>query len=350
MKTLNYQSMPAELLTPEIMNLVSAIHEYKGKQDLYLDAKPDILASMVSVAKMQSTEASNRIEGISTSEARLHGLMNETTEPKNRSEKEIAGYREDIKLIHENYEHMTLSENVILQMHRDLYRFSVSGHGGKYKATDNTIDEIDEGGRRRVRFQPTSAFETPITMNSLCEEFREAEQRDIIDPTILSALFVLDFLCIHPFQDGNGRMSRLLMLLLLYRSGFLVGQYISLERMIERTKETYYQVLQESSQGWHEGQNSHLPFVRYYLQTLLAAYKDFSERVEAGTTKGFTKTERVSKLLETSLGQWTKADIRRHYPDISDATIELTLAKLLREDEITKIGEKKGTSYTWKRK
>jgi Fic family protein len=350
MKQFNYETMPAELLTAEIMNLVSAIHEYKGKQDLYLAAKPDILESLGSVARVQSTAASNRIEGIFTSDSRLEALMKEITEPRTRPEQEIAGYREVLKLIHESYEHMTPTENLILQMHRDLYRFSPSGHGGKFKATENTIEEKDGQGKRQVRFQPTSAFETPNAMNSLCDEFRKAEQHNIINSAILSAMFVLDFLCIHPFTDGNGRMSRLLMLLILYRSGFMVGKYISLEKLIEDTKETYYQVLQESSRGWHEGQSSYLPFVRYYLQIILAAYKDFSERVEAGTTKGVTKTERISRLLETSLGQWTKSDIRGHYPDISDATIELTLAKLLREDEITKIGEKKGTSYIWKRK
>ncbi len=350
MKEFNYETMPAELLTSEIMNLIAAIHEYKGKQELYLATKPDIFESLLSVAKVQSIGASNRIEGIFTSNARLNRLMKETTEPRNRAEEEIAGYREVLKLIHENYEHMTPSENVMLQMHRDLYRFSASGHGGKYKATENTIEEKDSQGKRQVRFQPTSAFETPEAMSKLSTALRMADAREELNPTIISAMFVLDFLCIHPFSDGNGRMSRLLMLLLLYRSGYMVGKYISLEKLIETTKETYYQVLQESSRGWHEGQNSYLPFVRYYLQIILAAYKDFSERVEAGTAKGVTKTERISKLLESSLGQWTKADLREHYPDISDATIEMTLAKLLREDEITKIGEKKGTSYTWKRK
>lgn len=350
MKTFYYNSMPAELLTPEIMNLVSAIHEYKGKQELYLAAKPDILESLALVARVQSTGASNRIEGISTSDARLDALMKETTAPRNRPEQEIAGYREVLKLIHESYEHMPLSENLILQMHRDLYRFSPNGHGGKFKAVDNAIEEIDGQGKRRIRFQPTSAFETPGAMNNLCNEFRSAELNDLINPTILSAMFVLDFLCIHPFTDGNGRLSRLIMSLLLYRSGYMAGKYISLEKLIEDTKETYYQVLQESSKGWEEDRNTYLPFVRYYLQILLVAYKDFSERVEIGSDKSLTKADRITRLLETSLGQWTKSDIRGHYPDISDATIELTLAKLLREDEITKIGEKKGTSYIWKRK
>jgi Fic family protein len=349
MKIFDYRSMPAELLTPEIMNLVAAIHEYKGKQDLYLSAKPDILTSLVSVAQVQSTGASNRIEGVTTSDARLNVLMKESTTPRNRAEEEIAGYREVLKLVHENYDYMTPTDNVILQMHRDLYRFSVSRHGGKYKANENIIEELDGQGKRRVRFQPLSAVETPEAMSNLCTEWHKAEQQGEISPVILSALFVLDFLCIHPFTDGNGRMSRLLMLLLLYRSGYMVGKYISLEKLIEDTKETYYQVLQESSSGWHEDQNSTLPFIRYCLQIILAAYKDFSERVESGTAKGVTKTDRISKLLAGSLSQWTKSDIRGHYPDISDATIELTLAKLLREDEITKIGEKKGTSYIWKR-
>jgi Fic family protein len=341
--------MPAELLTPEVMNLVSAIHEFKGKQDLYVAAKPDILTSLSSVAKVQSTRASNRIEGIYTSEARLEALMQETTEPTSRPEQEIAGYREVLKLIHENHDHMPPTENVILQMHRDLYRFSSSAQGGKYKVGDNTIEEQDGQGRRRVRFRPVSAFETPGAMEGLCSTLQQSMTEETIDPLILSAMFTLDLLCIHPFNDGNGRMSRLLMLLLLYKAGYLVGKYISLEKLIEETKETYYQALQESSQSWHEGQGSYLPFVRYYLQILVAAYRDFSQRVELSMDKNINKTERISLLLEDSLNRWTKSEIREHYPDISEPTIEMTLAKLLREDEIIKIGEKKGTAYIWKR-
>lgn len=350
MKTFDYSNMPAELLTPEIMNLVSAIHEYKGKQDLFLTAKPVILDSLISVAKIQSTGASNRIEGIATSDVRLNALMNETAEPKNRPEQEIAGYREVLKLVLESYEHMPLSENLILQLHRDLYRFHPSGHGGRYKSTDNAIEETDGDGKRRIRFQPTTAFETPDALSRLCSEFRKAERHGSINPAVLSAMFVLDFLCIHPFTDGNGRLSRLLASLLLYRADYMAGKYVSLEKLVEETKEFYYRALQESSRAWHESQHSYLPFVSYYLQILLAAYKDFSQRVEAGTDKSLSKSERISKLLESSLGQWTKNDIRDHYPDISESTIELALSKLLREDEIVKIGEKKGASYTWKRK
>lgn len=349
MRTFDYHTMPPELLTPEVMNLVSAIHEHKGKQDLFLAVKPDLLTSLVSVARVQSAGASNRIEGISTSKARLKQLMDESTEPKSRSEQEIAGYREVLKLIDENYEYMPPTENVALQMHRDLYTFSGPGFGGRYKSADNIIEELDAQDQKRIRFQPVSAFETPMAMSGLCLEFQKSVQEEAVDPIILSAMFVLDFLCIHPFNDGNGRMSRLMTLLLLYRAGYLVGRYISLEKLIEDTKETYYQVLQESSQGWHESQGTYLPFVRYYLQIILAAYRDFTKRVETVTDKSITKTERVSKLLESSLGRLTKADIREHYPDISETTIEATLAKLLREDEIIKIGEKKGTAYTWKR-
>ena len=349
MRTFDYTHMPAELLTPDIMNLVSAIHEYKGKQDLYLAAKPDILTSLLGVAKVQSVGASNRIEGIATTDGRLDALVKETVEPKNRSEQEIAGYREVLKLIHQNHPYMQPSENLILQMHRDLYRYSPNTLAGKYKNTENAIEERDGQGRRRIRFQPDSVFETPLFMEELCGSLQRPRQEENIDPLILSAMFVLDFLCVHPFNDGNGRMSRLLTLLLLYRAGYMVGQYISLEKLVENTKETYYQTLQESSRGWHEGQGTYLPFVTYYLQIILAAYKDFDERVQSGTSKDLTKSGRISKLLETSLQRWSKADIHNHYPDISESTIELTLAKLIREDEIVKIGEKKGTEYIWKR-
>ena len=345
MRQFDYSKMPEELFTPEIINLIAKIHEYKGKQDLYIAAKPDILEFMVEIAKVQSTEASNRIEGIFTSEARLDALMKETTTPRNRSEQEIAGYREVLKLIHESYDYMKPNTNLILQLHRDLYQFSASGHGGRYKATENTIEEKDSKGQRRIRFQPVSAFETPASMEELFKEFEQAENKEKIDPLVLTSMFVLDFLCIHPFKDGNGRMSRLLTLLLLYRSGYIVGKYVSLEMIIEKTKETYYEVLQESSQGWHTESNSYLPFVKYYLEITLRAYKDFSERVEQAWDENLSKSDRIRNLFEHSIEKWSKKKIQALYPDISIAMIELTLGSLLSEGKIIKIGASKNTAY-----
>ena len=221
-KEFNYREMNSELMVPEIMNLVSKIYEFKGKQELFMRAKPDILKAMLEVAKIQSTGASNRIEGIFTSDARLEELVSKKAEPMNRDEEEIAGYREVLNTIHENYDYISLRSSVILQLHRDLYSFHPSTNGGRYKNQDNVIEEVDEKGTRRIRFKPLSAFETPEAVENLCSAYHEAVNEGRIDPLILIAKFVLDFLSIHPFNDGNGRMSRLLTLLLLYQQGYIV--------------------------------------------------------------------------------------------------------------------------------
>ena len=345
MREFNYGEMNSELMVPEIMNLVSKIHEFKGKQELFIKAKPYILKAMLEVAKIQSTGASNRIEGIFTSDARLEELVSKKAEPMNRDEKEIAGYREVLNTIHENYDYITLRSNVILQLHRDLYGFHPSTNGGRYKNQDNVIEEVDERGIRLVRFKPLSAFETPEAVERLCNAYNEAVNEGRIDPLILISKFVLDFLSIHPFNDGNGRMSRLLTLLLLYQQGYIAGKYISVEMLIESTKESYYEALKESSAGWHENENSYLPFVRYYLSVLLKAYKEFSDRVETVAVDKMGKSERVKDLFDKRLGKLSKREISNIYPDISVTTIEKALSDLLKEGYIIKVGSGRGTGY-----
>ncbi len=236
MRIFDYTIIPAELMNHELMNLVSAIHEYRGKQELFIEAKPDVLQAMLEIAKIQSTGASNRIEGIYTSEERLAALVKSKAEPRNRSEQEIAGYREVLSLIHDSYDYMAPRTNVILQLHRDLYQFSPASYGGSFKNSDNVIAEIDSSGQSRVRFQPLSAFETPDAVERLTNTFVEAIRTEKYDPLLLVPLFILDFLCIHPFNDGNGRMSRLLTLLLLYRSGYIVGKYIETTEDLKNNK------------------------------------------------------------------------------------------------------------------
>lgn len=340
-----YNIIPNELFCSDIMNLVSAIHEYKGKQELFIEAKPDILNAMLEIAKVQSTGASNRIEGIYTSDERLDAIVRDKAEPRNRSESEIAGYREVLQLIHENYDYMAPRVNVILQLHRDLYQFSPLAMGGKFKNSDNIIAETDIEGNKRVRFEPLSAFETPDAMERLANTFVDAINAEKHDPLLLIPMFILDFLCIHPFNDGNGRMSRLLTLLLLYRSGYIVGKYISLEMIIEKTKETYYERLQDSSQLWHESENSYLPFVKYYLEVIFSAYKEFSSRVEHLQNRNLSKPERIKLLFDNTLKKLSKRDIFEKCPDISTSTIEVTLAGLLKEGYIIKTGSGKNTAY-----
>ncbi len=345
MHKFNYATMPNELMNHELMNLVSAIHEYKGKQELFIEAKPDTLEAMLEIAKIQSTGASNRIEGIYTSDERLDALVKSKAEPRNRAEREIAGYREVLSLIHENYDYMVPHSNVILQLHKELYHFSPSASGGRFKNLDNIIAEIDSNGESMACFQPLSAFETPEAVDRLTENFTEAINAEKYDPLLLIPMYILDFLCIHPFNDGNGRMSRLLTLLTLYRSGYIVGKYLSIEMIIEKTKESYYEALLDSSAGWHEGKNSYLPFVKYYLEVILSAYKEFSHRVELMQDRSLSKPERIRKLFDGSLQKLSKRMILDRCPDISQSTTEATLATLLKEGYIIKIGAGKNTAY-----
>lgn len=348
MHTFDYKESPKNLLTPEIVNMLSSLHEFRGKQELYIEAESDILTALLNIAKIQSTKASNKIEGIYTSDERLEALVMEKAEPQNRSEEEIAGYREVLATVHDSYEYISVRPNNILQLHRDLYGFSSSDTGGRFKNTDNVIAESDKDGKQRVRFAPVPAFQTAEAMEALCSEFNSAIDRSEYDPLLLIPMFILDFLCIHPFNDGNGRMSRLLTLLLLYRSGYIVGKYISMEMLIEKTKETYYEALQNSSIGWHDNTSDYTSFVRYYLGVVLKGYNDFQDRVEHLKYRKISKTERVKAVFEKKLGIIKKSDIATLCPDISETTIERSLKELLESGYIEKVGKGRATGYAKK--
>ena len=347
MRTLNYKNEYQKLLSPEIVSYLAQIHEMKGQQNLFVEAQKDALAELLEIAKIQSTEASNRIEGIITTDDRLKKIVMNKTTPKGRSEREIAGYRDVLNTVHENYEYIPVRPVMILQLHRDLYKFSNSAIGGSFKNSDNIIAEELPDGTKRVRFQPVPAWETTEAMDALCNALQEASTDPELDPLLLMPMFILDFLCIHPFNDGNGRMSRLLTLLLLYRSGYFVGKYISIERLIADSKETYYEVLQESSTGWHEGENDYLPFVRYMLGVVIAAYREFASRVDILITRGLSKPDRVREIIRSTTGKITKTQIMRQCPDISQKTVERALAEMLKNGEIIKISGGRYTSYTW---
>ena len=246
MRTFDYKKRYERLLQSDIVALVAQIHEYKGEQTLFVEAKADTLTQLLEVAKIQSTEASNKIEGIYTSDERLKKIVRDKTMPKTRNEKEIAGYRDVLNTIHQNYDYIPVKSSIFLQLHRDLYKFAGNA-GGSFKSSDNVIAQEDEQGNKSIRFQPVPAWETPAYIDAICDAFQDICKDSQCDPLILIPMFILDFLCIHPFNDGNGRMSRLLTLLLLYRAGYIVGMYISIEKLIEQTKETYYETLQESS-------------------------------------------------------------------------------------------------------
>lgn len=348
MRKYEFQNEWQKLLVPDIVALLTQIHEFKGEQNLFVEANSDTLTQLVEVAKIQSTEASNKIEGIYTSDERLKKIVLDKTTPRTRNEQEIAGYRDVLATIHESYEYIPLRPTMILQLHRDLYKFSGMSIGGNYKNSDNVIAETDSAGNRFVRFQPVPAWETPEAIDFACKAYDEAVQSGA-DPLLVIPMFILDFLCIHPFNDGNGRMSRLLTLLLLYRSGYIVGKYISIEKVIEQSKETYYETLQQSSAGWHENQNDYAPFVRYILGVIVAAYRDFSSRVQVLVTSGMSKPDRIREVIKGTLGKITKAEIMEKCPDISQITVQRALIELQKKGEIIKLGGGRYTSYTWNR-
>lgn len=345
MHDFDYDKAPEKLLTPHIVQLLGQIREEKGKQELFLEAHIDDLKSLLEIAKIQSTGASNRIEGIYTSDQRLHELVAQKAEPRNRSEEEIAGYREVLATIHESYDYIPVRPNMILQLHRDLYAYSKSAVGGQYKNADNVIAETDEKGERKVRFQPVPAFKTAEAMDQLCDAMNRAWDEERFDRFLLIPMFILDFLCIHPFNDGNGRMSRLLTLLLLYKTNCIVGKYVSVEMLIEKTNETYYEALQRSSYGWHEGDNDYVPFVSCYLGIILKAYRDFESRVSLMQDRSLSKPERIRAVIDGHIGKITKKQLLEQCPDISTTTIERTLGDLVKSGYLRKVGAGRATAY-----
>ena len=299
------------------------------------------------IARIQSTESSNKIEGIYTSDERLKKIVFDKTMPRNRNEQEIAGYRDVLNTIHENYDFIPIRATLLLQLHRDLYKFQGAGTGGVFKNVDNTIEELDENGNVRVRFQSVSAWETPEAVNQLCAAYNQVLKEPDVDPLLIMPMFILDFLCIHPFRDGNGRMSRLLTLLLLYQGGYFSGKYISIEKLIERTKDSYYEDLQASSMGWLEEINDYAPFVKYLLGVVVASYREFFERTKLITSVKMSKPERIAEEIKNHIGTITKAELVEQVPDVSQTTVQRTLTELTKQGKIIKLGAGRYIKYRW---
>ena len=312
-----------------IINLVGRIHEYKGKQSYLLDTKKDTLETLLKVAKIQSTSSSNKIEGIYTTDKRIYEIVNQKLEPKNRNEEEIAGYRDVLTLIHENYNFIDVNQNTILQLHRDLYKYTGYSYGGKFKNSQNFIEEENEKGEKKIRFTPLSPIETPLAIAELCKNYNELVNNELCDLLVLIPIFILDFVSIHPFNDGNGRMSRLLTLLLLYKAGYMVGKYISIEKIIEETKDSYYSTLEKSSVNWHNNENNYSYFVEYYLGIILNAYKELDSRISIVENKKIIAYDRIIDIFKESIIPIDKAFIINKCPDLSETTIERTLNKQL---------------------
>ncbi len=344
MRTFNYTEIGKQKWDSEVLGLVAAIYKEAGKQELYLKQRPEELEKLVEIAKIQSTEASNAIEGIVTTDTRIRQLVEEKTTPKNRSEQEIAGYRDVLSIIHESFDAIPITRNYILQLHKILYSQTNNPMAGQTKNVQNYISATYPDGHTETLFTPLAPYETPPALDRICEEYNRVIGNMELEPLIAIPVFIHDFLCIHPFNDGNGRMSRLLTTLLLYRSRFYVGKYISLEAKIAKNKDLYYDALGASQDGWHEGKEDPIPFIKYLLGTILGAYNDFEDR--------FALVERKLPALETvrlatlnKIGRFTKQDIRELCPALSISSIEGALRKLVASGELRREGSGKNTCY-----
>ncbi len=342
MRQFDYAKLKDQLWDTEVVNYLSQIHEAKGKQTLYLRQKPEQLDRLVEIAKIQSTEASNEIEGIRTTETRLRQLMREKAAPRNRDESEIAGYRDALNVVHESFEYIPLTPNYILQLHKIMLSHTDSAFGGSFKNVQNYISATNADGKAYTLFTPLAPYETPPAVQEICDAYNRAMGEGKVDPLILISVFIHDFLCIHPFLDGNGRMSRLLTTLLLYRAGYEVGKYISLEAKIAKNKGAYYDALELSQTGWHEEKDDPTPFIKYLLGTIISAYRDFEDRMEIISP---SSEDTVRKAVESRIGKFAKREIIELCPNISASTVERNLRAMVNRGELEKQGAGKSTVY-----
>lgn len=344
MRDFNYSLIKDQKWDSEILGYIAAIYKEAGKQEMYLKQRPEELEKLVEIAKIQSTESSNAIEGIVTTNTRIKQLVEEKSTPKNRNEQEIAGYRDVLNIIHESFDAIPLTPDYILQLHKILYSHMSNPNAGKTKTVQNYISATYTDGHTEVLFTPLTPYETPHALERLCEEYNLVIGNMEVDPLIAIPVFIHDFLCIHPFNDGNGRMSRLLTTLLLYRSGFYVGKYISLEAEIAKHKDLYYDALYESQSGWHEGKDDPVPFIKYLLSIIIAAYRDFGDRFALVEVKR-SALETVRLAAQNKIGKFTKQDIRELCPSLSISSIEGALRKLVESGELKREGNGKSTFY-----
>lgn len=347
MRNFDYSNLKNRTWDNEILSYIAKIHEFKGKQELYLRQKPVELERLVEIAKVQSTESSNRIEGIVTTRSRLQQLVEDKTTPRNRDEKEILEYRNVLNLIHENYQYIPLKSNYILQLHRDLLQYTDLSYGGKYKASPNEIDAVLPNSEKRILFKPLEPYETPDAIEQICSSYQQALDHEIVDSLILIPCVILDFLCVHPFNDGNGRMSRLLTLLLLYRNDYVVGKYISIEKEIADTKEAYYQALAQADLGWHEGTNDSEPFIKYMLGVILKCYREFDERLTISEKSGKRSNsyDIVKTYVNSTIVTFTKRDAMENCPSLGSSSVESALKKLVEDGSIIRKGRGRASHY-----
>ena len=344
MRSFNYSAFKEQKWDSDILGLIAAIYKEAGKQEQYLKQRPQEMEKLVEIAKIQSTEASNAIEGIVTTNTRIKQLVEEKTTPRNRDEQEIAGYRDVLNVIHESFDAIPITHNYILQLHKMLYSHMNNPLAGRTKSVQNYISAAYPDGHTEILFTSLAPNETSEALDRICEEYNRVIGNLEVEPLIIIPIFIHDFLCIYPFNDGNGRMSRLLTTLLLYQNGFYIGKYISLEAKISKNKDLYYSAMSQSQTGWHEGKEDALQFIKYILGTILASYKDFEECTSLVQEK-LPALEMVRMASKSKIGRFNKQDIRELCPTLSDSSIEGALRKLVAAGELKKEGKGKSTCY-----
>lgn len=345
MRKFDYSFLNKGLLPANLVNLTSGISALKTMAGVRKEEYTKIFTELEAVARVQSIKSSNAIEGIVTSDARIAAIVNQNSAPLNHNEAEIAGYRDALHAIHLGHDHIDMRESDILRLHEML--MSVAGYefGGQYKTDDNVILEVDADGTRKVRFRPTPAAQTKQAMEQLALAYMEARDNANINQLLLIPCVILDFLCIHPFRDGNGRMSRLLSLLLLYKNGYDAGKYVSFEEQINNHKAYYYEALKQSSAGWDTNENTYFPFIENFLSTLYMCYKELDKRFAIVHGKKITKKARVEATVLNSLTPLSKSEICKILPDVSPTTVEAVLGAMVKDGSVKRIGAGRSTRY-----
>ncbi len=345
MKKFDYSFLDNGLLPASLINITSTIYSLKTGAKIRKDEYERIFSELEKIAVVQSVKSSNAIEGIITSDKRIEEIVNQNSKPLNHNENEIAGYRDSLNEIHMHYKDIELSENTILRLHEIMMSYTGNDDAGKYKINENYIIEEDKEGNRKIRFKPLSAQETPEAMKQLILAYQQASNNSNINQLLLIPCFILDFLCIHPFRDGNGRMSRLLTLLLLYKNGFDIGKYISFEEQINNNKGYYYEALKQSSVDWIENNHNYIPFIENFLATLYLCYKELDKRFSVVNSNKITKKARIEATILNNLTPISKAEICKILPDVSATTIETVLGAMVKEGKIQIIGSGRNTKY-----
>ena len=345
MRRFDYSFLDNGLLPTNLTNLTALIYSLKTSSEVRKDEFEKIFTELERIAKVQSVKSSNAIEGIITSDERINEIVNQSSKPLNHNEAEIAGYRDALNLIHLGYHDLDFIEENILRLHEILMSYTAYEYSGKYKRNNNYIIEEDKEGNRKIRFTPTSAKETPEAMKQLILAYMDARNNSNINQLLLIPCVILDFLCIHPFSDGNGRMSRLLSLLLLYKNEFDVGKYVSFEEQINNMKGYYYDSLEKSSKGWEENLNDYVPFIENFLSTLYMCYKELDKRFNVTNRNKITKTSRIEATVLNSIAPISKSEICKILPDVSPTTVEAVLGKMIKEGKIIRIGTARASKY-----